>query len=202
MLRRRASPTCATSKPKWSERWGSTARATCTSTSLVPSAGARRAMRPFASRAWPCSAASFPCSRRRPARCGRTPIRKPEPVEAYLRLQQRFAHLFAGGQPEHGAHRQAAGNRRSQRRALPRSCGPEGAPMNKPFAITLDEGSEPGEPHRRVAHPTSGIRRSLAAVQRRVPRRRERPALALSRRGGRLPRGVGGHPARTIRSRP
>jgi pyruvate ferredoxin oxidoreductase beta subunit len=29
-----------------------------------------------------------------------TPIRKREPVEAYLRLQQRFAHLFANGRPD------------------------------------------------------------------------------------------------------
>ncbi len=56
-----------------------------------------------------------------------TPIRKPEPVEAYLRLQQRFAHLFAGGQPDTAriAKLQAIADRNLQRFHLLR---PEEAP--------------------------------------------------------------------------
>jgi pyruvate ferredoxin oxidoreductase beta subunit len=48
-----------------------------------------------------------------------TPIRRREPVEAYLRLQTRFAHLFAGdGRPEVIAHLQARADRTIARYGL------------------------------------------------------------------------------------
>jgi pyruvate ferredoxin oxidoreductase beta subunit len=52
-----------------------------------------------------------------------TPIRKREPVEAYLRVQQRFAHLFAGGQVDTAriAMLQAIADRNIRRFGLLRS---------------------------------------------------------------------------------
>jgi NAD-dependent dihydropyrimidine dehydrogenase PreA subunit len=62
--------------------------------------------------------------------------------------------------------------------------------MRKPFAITLDVGVEPGRPHRRLAHRAPGLRAQPAAVQQRIPRRREHPAVAVRR--GRRSREVRG----------
>ncbi len=103
---------------------------------------------------WPRRAASSPCSRPSTARSPRSrQIRRQVPVEEYLRLQRRYAHLFG----DHPVTRT-----RPQRRALgsgPR-VGPRTSPasaaratrdrgraplgdrvMDKPFAITLDVGS-------------------------------------------------------------
>ena len=41
--------------------------------------------------------------------------------------------------------------------------------MSKPFAITLDVGFEPGQPHRGLAHRATTVRQQPARVQQRVP---------------------------------
>jgi pyruvate ferredoxin oxidoreductase beta subunit len=56
-----------------------------------------------------------------------TPIRRVEPVEAYLRLQRRFAHLFGEGHVDTAriAALQAIADRNIQRfRLLPERCSP------------------------------------------------------------------------------
>ena len=75
--------------------------ATSTSWSRAHWAGARHRATRSRSPAWRPRPDSSPCSRRRTARsCGSRRIRRPAPVEEYLRLQTRYAHLFdADGNP-------------------------------------------------------------------------------------------------------
>jgi hypothetical protein len=60
--------------------------------------------------------------------------------------------------------------------------------MEKPFAITLDVGSSLANKTGSWRTEAAGVRPPAAAVQQRLPRRRERPGLALPRRGGRYER--------------
>ena len=57
--------------------------------------------------------------------------------------------------------------------------------MEKPFAITLDVGSSLAPTRPAAGGPSAPCTSTGSAVQRRLPRRREHPALALRRRGGR-----------------
>ena len=61
-----------------------------------------------------------------------------------------------------------------------------GRVMEKPFAITLDVGSSRANKTGSWRTERPVLRRPDAAVQRRLPGRREHPGLALPRRGGRL----------------
>ena len=115
------------------------------------------------------------------------------PVTEYLRLQGRFAPpLRRGGQPgAAGHHRRAAGDGRPQHRSLrpPRGGrGGAGPDAEKPFAITLEVGIQPGQQDRHLAGRAAGVRRPPAPVQQRLPGRREHPAVAVPGRG-RLLRG-------------
>ena len=114
-------------------------------------------------------------------------IRRREPVEEYLRLQRRFAHLFGEhGHPEVVERIQALADRNIERFGL---LDEEDEVTQKPFAITLDPGSS-------LANHTGSWRTERpeyvhrhAPVQQRLPGRRERAAVALPRRGGRRVRG-------------
>ena len=57
--------------------------------------------------------------------------------------------------------------------------------MEKPFAITLDVGSSLANKTGSWRTERAGLRRPAAALQQRLPGRREHPAVALRRRGGR-----------------
>ena len=130
---------------------------------------------------------------------GVSKIRRPVPVEEYLRPQRRFAHLFgarAATDVIAASRRAPTATSRASGSTTPRTV----RVMDKPFAITLDVGSS-------LANKTGSWRterpvyvRPAAAVQPRLPGRRERPGLALPRRGGRrlrarLAQDHGGQPA-------
>ena len=88
-------------------------------------------------------------------------IRRQVPVEDYLRLQRRFAHLFGDRRtPTWSRGIQAQADRNIARFGLLRG---RRQPMNKPFAITLDPGSSP-------ANQTGSWRTERAGLRR--PRRR------------------------------
>ena len=112
-----------------------------------------------------------------------TKIRRRVPVEEYLRPQKRFAHLFAPERRDR-RDRQDPGPRRPQHRAI------RAAVMDKPFAITLDVGSSLANKTGSWRTERPALRAPHAAVQRRLPRRRELPAVALPRRGRRLRGGL------------
>ena len=86
---------------------------------------------------------------RRGHRRART-IRRQVPVDEYLKLQKRFAHLF-GKTPDAATPRADPGDGRPQHRRL-RPAATRRRPMDKPFAITLDAGLEPRQQDRLVAH--------------------------------------------------
>ncbi len=121
-------------------------------------------------------------------------IRRKVPVEDYLRPQRRFAHLFRKGAGGPRTHRRDPAHGRRQHRPL-RPARPGGKAMKDthlPFAITLDPGIEPAQPDRFVALGAAGLSRPAAALQQRLPGRREHPGLALSRRERRLCRRLAG----------
>ncbi len=88
-----------------------------------------------------------------------------------------------------GARRRSA-SRASRRWPTPTSpstaCSKVDAVSEKPFAITLDVGSSLANKTGAWRTNRPGLRRSPAAVQPRLPRRREHPGLAVPRRIGRL----------------
>ena len=127
-------------------------------------------------------------------------IRRRVPVEEYLRPQRRYAHLFGDPPRTEVIERiQASADRNIRRFGLlpdepPRrtatscDCSPTrrgAAMMEKPFAITLDVGSSLANKTGNWRTERAGLRRPAPAVQPRVPGRREHPAMALRRRGGR-----------------
>ena len=71
---------------------------------------------------------------------GSRKIRRPVPVDDYLKPQKRFAHLFAS---DEGKKRLAPGpgDRRPQHRRISLARARRGRLMDHPFAITLDVGS-------------------------------------------------------------
>ncbi len=119
---------------------------------------------------------------------GRTRIRQQVPVDEYLKLQKRFAHLF-GKQPDATriAQIQAAADRNIARFGL---LGDWRTPHGKAFRHHPRRRLEPRQQDRLLAHQPAGLPRPAAAVQPRLPRRRKHPALALPRRGRRLRGGV------------
>ena len=93
-----------------------------------------------------CSRSSRPSTARSPA-C--TPIRRRVPVEEYLRLQTRFAHLFAGrGTPRRG--RRPAGAGRPRHRPL--RAAPRGERHEAPVRRHARPRLQPRRPHRCLAH--------------------------------------------------
>ena len=130
--------------------------------------------------AWRPRRASSRSSRRSTARsCGST-IRRPAPVEEYLRLQGRFRTFRRRG--EAGPARviaalQAMADGRIARYGL---LGTEGGrPDREAFRHHPRGRFEPGQQDRLVAHRAAGVRRPPAAVQRRLPGRGEHPAVAV-----------------------
>ena len=138
-------------------------------------------------------------------------IRRRVPVEEYLTLQRRFAHLFgpngiptwsSGSRRWPTATSSASGcsATRTPRQTSPvapptprtarRSCAfsprPSGG-RSDGEALRDHPGRrlEPREQDRQLAHRARRLRRSHAAVQSRLSGRREHPAVALPRRGGR-----------------
>ena len=88
-------------------------------------------------------------------------------------------------------HRQAAGDRRSQHRRATACSMPDGdALMEQALRHHARCRLEPRQPHRLVAHRAAGLRRPPAAVQPRLPGRREHPGLALPRRSRATTRGA------------
>ena len=93
--RRRQSPISTISRGRSSAPWSSAGPDTSTSSFRAPSAGARARATRSRWPAWPRRPASFPCSRPRTARSPQCPRSATEcPVEAYLSIQSRYAHLF------------------------------------------------------------------------------------------------------------
>ena len=202
-------PTCATWSTRRPGRWTSTGPATCTSWCRARSAGAARPPTRSRSPGSLSSPALFPVFE---AEAGEvvsaTPIRRQVPVTDYLRLQARYAHLF---RPEERtdviARIQASADRNVsrfglliRRNRLSGTCAgrPPGSPPLPRKAVNRHGTAlrhhaharlEPGQPHRRMAHRAPRLHPRHAAVQRRVPGRREHPAVAVPRRRGR-PRGV------------
>ncbi len=150
---------------------------------------------------------SSPCSRRATARSPAvSKIRRQVPVEEYLRLQRRFAHLFKPEpRPDVIARIQAGADRNIRRFGLLGDDEP--APILAAAAAAVPprrEGGrdgqalrdharrrlEPRQQDRLLARGAPGVRAPHAAVQPRLPRRREHPAVALPRRGRRLRGGV------------
>ena len=142
---------------------------------------------------------------------GVSKIRRQVPVEEYLRLQRRYAHLF-GDPPRTDVIERDPGARRPQHpalRAAPADDGTAARPAGElgdpdlladtttravsdgshreepPFAITLDVGSSLANKTGQLAHRARRVRRPPAALQPRLPGRREHPAVALRGRGGR-----------------
>ena len=122
---------------------------------------------------------------------GRRKIRRQMPVEEYLKPQRRFAHLFT--------RRRRAGDRDAIARLQAHSptatfeeyriCSRLAAgerEMKHPFAISARRRHEQAQSDRLLAHPAAGLCRPAAALQRRLPGRREHSGLARSRRIRRL----------------
>ncbi len=118
-----------------------------------------------------------------------------------MRLQKRFAHLSAG---EGGLTSwAAAGARGSQHRAVRPARGRHWGARHRPARCALTRGArcvmrpgkalcdhargwlEPRQPDRRLAHRAPRLRPQPAAVQSRLPGRREHPGLAIPGGGGR-----------------
>ncbi len=148
----------------------------------------------------PASPARRDCSR-----CSRRPTGRSWPrrrsavrvrVEAYLRPQRRFAHLFAEPpRTDDIARIQAIADRNIRRFGLLGLPPEEGKVSEHPFAVTLDAGSSRANHTGIVAGRAARLRRPPAALQRRLPGRREHPALVVRRRG-RLLRGGLAHARR------
>ena len=100
------------------------------------------------------------------------------------RSQRRYAHLFEPDRRDDVIARiQARADRNIARFGLLRARRAEPSLMDKPFAITLDVGSSLANKTGSLAHRAPGVRRPAAALQPRLPGRREHPGLALPRRG-------------------
>ena len=103
---------------------------------------------------------------------GVTRIRRPVPVEEYLRPQKRFAHLFSHPSgPETIAHPAGAGG--PQHRPLRAARRPTGTRSTDGPAIRDHARCRllAGQPHRVLAHGAPGVRAQPAALQRRMPGR-------------------------------
>ena len=111
-------------------------------------------------------------------------IRRPVPVEEYLRPQKRFAHLF-GDPPRTDviAQIQAHADRNIRRFGLLDDEGSEadGEAVRDHARRRLEPRQQDGE----LAHGAPGLRPPAPSVQQRVPGGREHPAVALRRRGWR-----------------
>ena len=109
---------------------------------------------------------------------GRTKIRRQVPVEDYLKLQKRFAHLF-GPKPDEARARAHPGERRPQHRQI-RPARLSERIHGKAVRDHPRPRLEPGQQDRLVAHVAADVPRPAAALQPCLPGRREHPGLALS----------------------
>ena len=128
--------------------------------------------------------------------CGVSEIRRQVPVEEYLRPQKRFAHLFEPELHSEVIARIQAGADRNIRRfgllgerpSLGERRGEQGAVSNGGQAVR-DHARRRFEPRQQdglLAAGAARVRAPAAAVQPRLPGRREHPAVALPRRVRRL----------------
>ena len=101
---------------------------------------------------------------------GVSKIRRRVPVEEYLKLQRRYAHLFGDPPAPDVVERLQAHGRPQHRPLRPARRGRSGARHDgvngKPFAITLDVGSSLRQQDRHLAHRARRLRRPAAALQR------------------------------------
>ena len=176
-------PTCTTSRPRSAQAMSTARRALPARAGAVPArAGARPSADTVRVARLATQSGLFPVfeAEHGDGHPVLTPIRRPVPVEEYLRLQTRFAHLFAGaGRPDVVAALQAQADRDIARYGC--SDPEETDVMKLPFAITLGPGSS------RADH--TGTWRTERAVyvrpdrplRQRLPRRRGRPDLAVRR---------------------
>ena len=133
--------------------------------------------RPACSRCSRPSTARSRASRRSAARCR---------SRSTCKLQRRYAHLFGrAGRPDVIERIQAIADRNIALRASALLDEEVERVMDKPFAITLDVGSSLANKTGSLAHRARRLRRPPAALQPRLPGRREHPGVALRRRGGR-----------------
>ncbi len=126
-------------------------------------------------------------------------IRRQVPVEEYLRPQERFAHLFTARAAARG-DRPHPGGRRPQhpplrparrRRAVTDSrCRRAGKADGQAVRDHARRRLEPGQQDRLLARGAPRLRAPPAALQPRLPGRREHPAVALPRRVRRLRGGL------------
>ena len=123
---------------------------------------------------------------------GVSPIRRRVPVEEYLRPQGRFAHLF--GDPRRAPTSSRGSRHRADRNIAPLRPAREtrGSRDGQAVRDHARRRLQPGQQDRLVAHRAARLRRPAAAVQQRLPGRREHPAVALPRRGGGELRGAPG----------
>ena len=106
-----------------SGRWSSAAPATSTSSCPARSAGDRRPATRSGSRGWSRRRGLFPVFEAEDGEVvGVSKIRRPVPVEEYLKLQRRYAHLF-GDPPRDRRDRADPGDRRPQHPATS-ACSP------------------------------------------------------------------------------
>jgi pyruvate ferredoxin oxidoreductase beta subunit len=120
-----------------------------------------------------------------------TKIRRRVPVEGYLRLQKRFAHLFGDpGQPEVVAKIQAAADRNIERFGLLDAADRDTERLASSLKAHGHDHGKAVRHHprprlvtrqqdRHLAHRAADLCRPAAALQRPVPRRRGHPGLAL-----------------------
>ena len=114
-----------------------------------------------------------------------TPIRRQVPVDDYLRPQKRFAHLFRGD--GRCPDRWPPSRRRPTATSAGSASSAEGGLlMEQPFRNHPGHRLQPGQPHRQLAHRAAGLSGPAAALQQRLPGRREHPGLAAPGRGRRL----------------
>ena len=196
---RRPSPTCTTSRPRSTGRWRCAARATCTCSCPARSAGAPRRRDTIRIARLAIESGLFPVFEAEHGEVTAVaPIRRPVPVEEYLRPQKRYAHLFDARRRGPTSSPRIQALRRPQHRAASGCSTQERDVMDKPFAITLDVGSS-------LANHTGAWRTERPVYVDRLPPCNDAcpagenvQALALPRRGGRLRGGVaadhGGQP--------
>ena len=161
----------------------------------------RRRARPSGSPGWPPRPASSRSSRPSDGEvtaCRR--IRQAASGRGLPAAAGPYAHLF-GDHAARGRHRPDPGRGGPQHPPLrPARPAGEEMPMMRHTPVRDHAGRrlQPGQQDRLVAHRAAGVRRPAAAVQRRLPGRREHPAVAVPRRGGRLRGGLaadhGGQP--------
>ena len=130
-------------------------------------------------------------------------IRRQVPVEEYLRPQRRYAHLFGEhGRPDIVERLQAIADDNIRRYGLLRRRG-GASDERQALRDHARRRLQPRQQDRQLAHRAGRLRRPDAALQRRLPGRREHPGLAVRGGGGRraATSAPGASWSRTTRSR-